>query len=40
MLNDSFKLTIDQIMDKKIEENKTYKVDGYTDTENLWEFLG
>lgn len=40
MLNDAFKLTVDQIVDKKPIEEKVYKVDGYVDTDSLWEKLG
>ena len=39
MLNDAFKLTLDQIIDRKCEE-KPYPVDGYPDNENMWENLG
>lgn len=39
MLNDAFKLTLDQIVDKRPEE-KAYPVKGYTDSENMWESLG
>ena len=40
MLNDAFKLTIDQIIDKKLPEEKNYPVKGYADNENMWESLG
>jgi hypothetical protein len=35
MLNDAFKLTVDLIIDRKIEE-KAYPVKGYPDNENMW----
>ena len=44
MLDDAFKLTIDKIFvlnqnnSEKMKENP-YKVDGYTDDENMWELL-
>ena len=40
MLNDAFKLTVDQIIDKKPTEDKVYPVDGYEDHESMWESLG
>ena len=40
MLNDAFKLTVDQIIDKKPIEDKVYHVDGYDDHESMWESLG
>jgi hypothetical protein len=40
MLNDAFKLTVDQIMDKKPTEDKAYHVEGYDDHESMWESLG
>lgn len=39
MLNDAFKLTVDQIMDKKPTEDKAYHVEGYDDHESMWESL-
>lgn len=39
MINDAFKLTLDKIMEKKVEE-KVYSVEGYKDGENMWENLG
>jgi len=39
MINDTFRLTLDKIIDKKPEE-KAYPVDGYRDGDNLWESLG
>ena len=35
MVNDAFKLTVDQIFDKKGVET-IYKVNGHEDHENLW----
>ncbi len=40
MLNDSFKPTVDQIMDKKPTEDKAYHVEGYDDHESIWVNLG
>ncbi len=40
MLNDAFKLTIDQIYADKKPFEKTYPVDGYPNNENLWTNLG
>jgi hypothetical protein len=39
MLNDAFKLTLDQIVERRCEE-KAYPVEGYPDGENMWESLG
>ena len=44
MIDDAFKLTIDKIFildDENIKEmkNNPFKVDGYSDDENMWEFL-
>ena len=36
MINDAFKLTVDQIIDKKPSEDKVYPVDGYEDNESMW----
>lgn len=36
MLNDAFKLTVDQIIDKKPAEDKVYHVDGYEDSESMF----
>jgi hypothetical protein len=39
MINDAFKLTIDQIMEKRAED-KVHAVKGYADNENMWDHLG
>ena len=43
MLDDAFKLTIDRIFPKgrdiKEEANAVFSVDGYSNNENLWEFM-
>ncbi len=48
MLDDAFRLTIDKVFDTKydpevIDENgkykSKYKIDGFTDEENIFEFL-
>lgn len=40
MLNDAFRLTIDQIFADKRPAEKAYPVPGYTNMENMWQFLG
>jgi hypothetical protein len=40
MLNDAFKLTIDQIFGDKRPTEKVYPVPGYTNIENMWGILG
>ena len=40
MINDAFKLTIDQIFTDKKPFEKTYPVEGYSATENMWLHLG
>lgn len=40
MINDAFKLTIDQIFTEKKPYEKVYPVNGYENNENLWLHLG
>jgi hypothetical protein len=40
MLNDAFKLTIDQIFADKKPTEKIYPVAGYPHSENMWKILG
>ena len=39
MIDDAFRLTIDQVFERKDEDKKIskFKVDGYTDEENMWQ---
>ena len=41
MIDDAFRLTIDKIFERDDENKKIslFKVDGYTDEENMWEFV-
>ena len=39
MINDAFKLTVDQIFTDKKPTEKAYPVKGYSDSENMWEHL-
>ena len=39
MINDAFRLTVDQIFCEKKPTEKLYPVAGYKDNENLWEHL-
>lgn len=40
MLDDAFKLTVDQVMGGNRGEAKAYPVPGYANSESLWEKLG
>jgi hypothetical protein len=40
MLNDAFKLTVDQIFAEKRPNEKIYAVPGYANHENMWLVLG
>lgn len=40
MVNDAFKLTIDQIFTEKKPFERAYPVKGYPDCDNLWARLG
>lgn len=40
MLNDAFKLTVDQIFTDKRPFEKVYPVEGYPNSENMWINLG
>jgi len=40
MINDAFKLTLDQIFTDKKSAEKAYPVPNYSNSENLWELLG
>ena len=41
MIDDAFRLTVDKIFEREDEDkNKSkFKVDGYTDEENMWQFV-
>ena len=41
MIDDAFRLTIDQIFERSDENRKKsqFKVDGYTDEENMWQYV-
>lgn len=40
MINDAFKLTIDQIFTERRPTEKAYPVPGYTNSESMWQLLG
>lgn len=40
MINDAFKITIDQIFVEKKPMEKAYAVPGYNNNQNMWQLLG
>jgi hypothetical protein len=40
MINDAFKLTIDQVFTERKPADKVYPVPNHANNENMWELLG